>query len=152
MNILIVEDNRIDARLITHAFKQLKTWVSQTVVIEDGETAIVHLLGDGQHTPMDRPDLVILDLNLPRRDGTEVLRAIRESERYRGLPVFILSSSPLDISEQQVRTANLQADGYFVKPFEVGTFLGIARQIYERFVSIRSRNNLAWAKASGNVK
>lgn len=146
VNILIVEDNRIDARLITHAIKQVQDWVSRSVIIEDGEKAIGYLLGEGEYGNEPKPDLMILDLNLPKRDGTEVLRAIRENDRYRNLPVFILSSSPLDISERQVRTANLQADGYFVKPFEVGNYFGIAQQIYERYLSIQLAKSLLRAR------
>jgi CheY-like chemotaxis protein len=131
VNVLIVEDNRIDARLISHALKQIKDWELSLLVIEDGEQAITHLLNE------PAPDLVILDLNLPGRDGTEILRAIRKADRHKDLPVFVLSSAPHFMGEDQIRKARTRADAYFAKPFEVGTFFDVARGIYKRFLEIK---------------
>ncbi len=131
VNILIVEDNRIDARLISHALKKIKEWTPSLLVIDDGEKAIRHF----HENPA--PDLVLLDLNLPGRDGTEVLGAIRAADQHKELPVFVLSSAPQFVGEDQIRKAKVSADAYFVKPFEIGTFFDIARGIYDRFTELK---------------
>jgi two-component system, chemotaxis family, response regulator Rcp1 len=138
VEILIVEDNRIDARLIVHALDKVKEWALRTNIVDDGEKAIQYLLRVDGYLDAAHPDLIILDLNLPKRDGTEVLRVIRESAGHKELPVFILSSSPIDVIEEQVRNAKLAADACFTKPYEVGNFLDIAREIHSRYLAIQS--------------
>jgi CheY-like chemotaxis protein len=132
-NILLVEDNKIDARLMRHAFQNIANWPSSIHVVDDGEKAIKFLRRESVYEEAVKPDLIVLDLNLPKYDGTEVLKMIRASEDLRHLLVFIFSSSPVDIAEDRVESADVKADRYFEKPNEVGTYLAIATQIGEDY-------------------
>ena len=123
--ILLVEDNPLDVRLILHALQREETWLTEVVVAEDGEKAIEYLTHREFSGRAWNPDLVILDLNLPKRDGTEVLQVIRTTEGLQGLPVIVVSSSPEEISEGIVRQANLEANGYIMKPASVDEFLAL---------------------------
>jgi DNA-binding response OmpR family regulator len=138
VDILIVEDNRIDARLIVHALDKVKEWALRTSIVDDGEKAIQYLRREDAYMDATHPDLIILDLNLPKHNGTEVLRVVRESAYHKELPVFILSSSPIDMIEEQVRNSKLLADACFTKPYEVGNFFNIAREIHSRYLAIQS--------------
>src|SRR5689334_13887241 len=88
--ILMAEDNPVDAKLLRLAFDEVGDWSVELTVVEDGEKAI-QLLGERSRNGETVPDLVILDLNLPRRDGTEVLHAIRSCAELSSLPVAVLS-------------------------------------------------------------
>lgn len=108
--------------------------------MDDGDKAIKHLAAQIQ--PLD---LVILDLNLPKCDGTEVLQFIRTCQDLRNLPVFIFSSSPPDVAEDRIISANLSADSYFEKPAMVGTFFSIAKQFKEHYLRTTALRNGAVA-------
>lgn len=123
--ILLAEDNPVDAHLILLALEEEKDWLTELVVAEDGEKAIEYLTTGPLSPDARRPDLVILDLNLPKKDGTEVLHVIRTAEGLRTLPVIVVSSSPEEISEGIVRQANLEANGYIMKPSSVDEFLAL---------------------------
>lgn len=123
--ILIVEDNPVDVRVVCFALEEEKSWSTQTAVADNGEKAIEYLLG------ASNVDLVILDLNLPKRDGIEVLKVIRSSETLASLPVIVLSSSPEDISESRVKALNLSANGYIRKPVGVTEFTQLGQRIRE---------------------
>ena len=125
VKILVVEDNPSDARLIRYALREESTWTTEIVLAEDGDRAIQHLTQQNSSGETTKPDLVILDLNLPRRDGTEVLQAIRSTAGLENLPVVILSSSPEDVSQGVVHEANLEADWYLTKPVDVDDFLAL---------------------------
>ena len=134
--VLVVEDNPVDVRLLLYALGQESTWSVETVIAEDGEKAIA-LLSKPYARPFDasHPDFIILDLNLPRRDGTEVLQVIRTTEHLRTVPVAILSSSPDDIIRHKLHEADVFADGHFTKPMDVEDFLQLGkalRNCYER--------------------
>jgi chemotaxis family two-component system response regulator Rcp1 len=122
--VLLVEDNPMDARLIRYAMQQQEGWEIETVLAEDGEKAINMLL-EGASTP----DLIVLDLNLPKRDGTEVLQVIRGSEGLKGLPVAVLSSSPMDVIRGKVNGAKVEADCYFTKPMDIDSFVVMAKEL-----------------------
>ena len=123
--ILLAEDNPLDVRLILHALQREETWLTEVVVAEDGEEAIEYLTRREFSGTAWNPDLVILDLNLPKRDGTEVLQVIRTTEGLQALPVIVVSSSPEEISEGIVRQAKLEANGYIMKPASVDEFLAL---------------------------
>jgi PAS domain S-box-containing protein len=123
--ILVVEDNPVDVRMIRRALQREKTWLTEIAVAEDGEAAIHYLKRQGPFVRASRPDVVILDLNLPKRDGTEVLRMIRTTDNLRDLPVFVFSSSPEAVIEQRVHAANVTADQYMRKPSEAEDFLAL---------------------------
>jgi DNA-binding response OmpR family regulator len=127
LQVLIVEDNPADVMLIEMAM-QAGGLECRTQVAVDGDAAIHHLQAD----PGD--DLIILDLNLPKRHGTEVLRVIRETERGQQTPVVVLSSSPGDVIEELVHAAHLEADCYLTKPLNLDDFLALGdviRKCYE---------------------
>jgi DNA-binding response OmpR family regulator len=111
--------------MIDYALREESTWHTEMVVVEDGDRAIQYLTQQNPFAQATKPDLVILDLNLPKRDGTEVLQTIRTTEGLEKLPVVILSSSPADVSERVVERANLQADSYLMKPADVDDFLAL---------------------------
>ena len=125
MKILLVEDNPIDVRLMLYALRQQEDWLKEIVVIEDGEKAIRYLLDQNSSANPTNPDVVMLDLHLPKLDGTEVLQIIRSTEGLRDLPVVVLSSAPEDTMEADVRRANVDATCYITKPVNFDEFLGI---------------------------
>jgi two-component system, chemotaxis family, response regulator Rcp1 len=127
IKILLVEDNALDARMTLYALEEEPTWLTEVVVVEDGEKAIDYLIEQNSCRTGANPDLVILDLNLPKRDGTEVLRTIRTTAGLETLPVIVFTSSPEEVSEAIVRDANLQANCYMTKPSNADDFLSIAR-------------------------
>ncbi len=113
LEVLLVEDNPADIYLIKKAI-HAEDPACHTVAIGDGDTAIEYLAGE-------RPDIVVLDLNIPRRDGLEVLHFIRAEERLAGLFVAIFSSSPKDAMERIAPLAN----AHIQKPFELDSFLRV---------------------------
>jgi CheY-like chemotaxis protein len=127
VKILLVEDNPVDARMTLYALREERTWSTDVVVVDDGETAIRYLIEQNSSDSGAIPDLVILDLNLPKWDGTEVLRTIRTTAGLENLPVVIFTSSPAEVSESIVRQANLQANCYMAKPANADDFLSMGR-------------------------
>ena len=125
--VLLVEDNPIDIRLMRFALDKDCDWRTVMTVAEDGEKAI-QLLNQSLQAD-EGPDFVILDLNLPKRDGTEVLQWIRTTAALKDLPVAILSSSPVDVIRDRVQGAHVEADGYFVKPIEVDAFFALTKDL-----------------------
>jgi len=128
-SILLVEDNRDDEELTLRALKKSKL-TNPVVVARDGEEALDLLLCRGQHSGPTKPELpqvVLLDLKLPKVDGLEVLHAIRADDRTRLLPVVILTSS---IEEQDlVRGYGLGANSYIRKPVDFNQFVEAVRQL-----------------------
>lgn len=110
--VLVVEDNPMDVRFLRHVFEHEPGWKTEFVVVEDGDEAIDYLL----HPDSPKPDLVILDLNLPKQDGTQVLKMIRMSDRLYGLRVAVFSTCPEDLIRSRLTAANLKADAYINKP------------------------------------
>jgi DNA-binding response OmpR family regulator len=128
VNVLIIEDNPTDVLLVQLAMKK-EGLNFQTQVAVDGEIAIRQLCGEDTAQKQPAPDLIILDLNLPKRHGTEVLQAIRGPNCHIKAPVVILSSSPEDVIEQIVQAANLEADYYLTKPPSLDEFLALGKII-----------------------
>jgi CheY-like chemotaxis protein len=127
--LLIVEDNPVDVRLLRYALDREKTWDVETVVANDGEKAITLLLNSSV-PGANKPDFVILDLNLPKRDGAEVLHVIRNDVALQDLPVAILSSSPMDVIKGRMERANVSANCYFTKPMNVDEFIALGHQLH----------------------
>jgi CheY-like chemotaxis protein len=111
-NILIVEDNPLDVVLLRHAFKEQTEWQTKLAVVVDGQEAIDYLT----HPEGNLTDLVILDLNLPKLDGEEVLKAIRQSDELHSLPVIIFSSSPEDVVRSRTDHVRVTPDCCVTKP------------------------------------
>ena len=137
--VLIVEDNPADVLLLRCAISEIDNWPVETTVAADGEQAIALLRKQGLDGQSSLPDLVILDLNLPRYHGAEVLKMIRTSDTLVKLPVVILSSYPRDVMLEKVRTHGVEADCYYTKPDDFDKFLVLIGQIHECYESVRTR-------------
>jgi two-component system, chemotaxis family, response regulator Rcp1 len=127
--VLIIEDNPVDVYMVQCALRKELDWTTETTVADDGEKAIELLLQHSGRPIRDWPDLVILDLNLPKRDGVEVLEVIRGTNELRGLPVIVLSSSPMDVMKNKFNKVNLEANCYVTKPPDLDEFLALGKRI-----------------------
>ncbi|HPE98199.1 MAG: response regulator [Chitinophagales bacterium] len=126
MNILLVEDNPGDIRLTQEAFKE-GTIPKTLHVVKDGVEAMEFLRQRGKYAEAPMPDIILLDLNLPRKDGREVLADIKADEHLRFIPVIILTTSD---SEQDIsRAYSLYANCFVTKPVDLEQFIFIIRQI-----------------------
>ena len=128
IEILLVEDNPGDVRLTEEALKEGKV-INRLSVVPDGVEALAYLLPeDPARAPADGlPKVVLLDLKLPRVDGLEVLRRLKASERTRGIPVVVLTSSREEID--MVRSYDLGANSYIVKPVDFGQFVKVIKEL-----------------------
>lgn len=127
--ILLVEDNPDDAELTLRAFEESKT-LSQIVVVPDGEQALDYLFATGSYLDRDPkaiPDVVLLDLNLPKVDGLGVLHRMRSDSRTRRLPVVVLTSS--NEESDIIRSYDLGANSFVQKPVDFTQFLNAAQQL-----------------------
>jgi CheY-like chemotaxis protein len=133
IDVLLVEDDAGDVVLIREAFEHNK--VHNTLeVVSDGVEAIEFLRREGPHADAPRPDLILLDLNLPRKDGREVLAEIKEDPDLRSIPVVVLTTSKAE--EDVLRSYHLHANAYVTKPVDFDRFIEVVRQIDEFFVSV----------------
>lgn len=126
VQILLVEDNPADADLTRENLEAAKLLCELHVVI-DGIEAMKFLRREGDYRDAPRPDLVLLDLNLPRKDGREVLAEMKADESLRRIPVVILTSSTAE--EDIIKTYDLQASAYVAKPVDLAGFGKIVRGI-----------------------
>jgi CheY-like chemotaxis protein len=131
--ILLVEDNPGDVRLTREALLNGKVQ-HELHVAKDGVEALAFLRGQEAFQKAPRPDMILLDLNLPRKDGREVLAEIKADPDLRSIPVIILTTSQVD--EDILKTYNLHANGYIVKPVDLEQFFMVIRQIKEFWMSI----------------
>jgi two-component system, chemotaxis family, response regulator Rcp1 len=133
VEILLVEDNPGDVRLTTEALKEAK--VRNAVhVVSDGEAAIAFLRKQPPFEDAVRPDIVLLDLNLPKLSGREVLADIKADEDLRRIPVVILTTSA---AEQDIlETYNLHANCYITKPVDLDKFIEVVKQIEDFWLTI----------------
>jgi len=122
MRILLVEDSLADIELTLEALSGAKV-ANEVTVMRDGASALEHLRG----APDERPDLVILDLNLPRMTGHEVLAALRADEELRRIPVAVLTTSAAEADV--ARTYDLGANCFLTKPVDVDQFVHVVRSI-----------------------
>lgn len=126
MEILIVEDNRMDAHFVIRALEKANFQHRPTLVV-DGEEATDYLLRRGIFARAPRPDLILLDLEMPKKDGREVLAEIRRRPELREIPVVILTGS--DDEADKAATHLLHVDGYLVKPVSLEKFLAVVREL-----------------------
>lgn len=125
-DILLIEDNLGDIRLTREAFKELDT-PCQLQAITDGDSAIKYLLEQQQKECGNLPHLILLDLNLPKRDGKEVLSVVKQHAQLQHIPVVVLSTSA---AETDIAAAySLHANSYMVKPIDFDDFLSLVRLI-----------------------
>jgi len=133
IEILLVEDNPGDVRLVVESFKEAK--VSNNLsVVGNGEEALAFLRRTGAHTNAPKPDLILLDLNLPKKDGREVLAEIKQDPRLKLIPVVIVTSS--DAEQDIVRSYELHANAYVTKPVGFDQFMDVIRSVERFWLSI----------------
>ena len=133
IEVLLVEDDPGDVLMTQEAFEEHKVR-NKLNVVSDGEEALAYLRREGPHADAPRPDLILLDLNLPRVDGRQVLQAIKEDPDLRRIPVVVLTTSGAD--EDILRSYSLHANAYVTKPVDFDSFIAVVRQIDEFFVSV----------------
>jgi chemotaxis family two-component system response regulator Rcp1 len=126
IEILLVEDNPGDIRLTELALQDSKLHNSMNVV-RDGVEALRFLRREGEYNNAPRPDVILLDLNLPRKDGREVLEEIKQDEDLRRIPVVILTTS--DDERDVLHSYNLHANCYITKPVDLKQFVDIVKAI-----------------------
>lgn len=132
IDILMVEDNPADVRLTEEALNEAKV-LNSLCVVEDGAAALDFLYQRGQHATAERPDLILLDLNLPKIDGREVLRIIRSDEKLKSIPIVILTNSTSDAD--MLRAYNLNVSGYVTKPVDFQRFTEIVKSINDFWIT-----------------
>ncbi len=133
IEILLVEDNPGDVRLTKEALKENKI-NNNLNVVGDGVEALDYLKKKGKYAKNSRPDLILLDLNLPRKDGREVLTEIKKDEGLKRIPVVILTTSSAE--EDILNTYNLHANCYITKPVDLEQFLKVVKSIEDFWISI----------------
>jgi CheY-like chemotaxis protein len=132
INVLLVEDDPGDVLMTREAFEEFLN--NRLDVVNDGEAAIAFLRKVEPYEDVPTPDLVLLDLNLPRRDGREVLAEIKADPSLRHIPVVVLTTSAAE--EDILRSYQLHANAYVTKPVDFDNFIRAIRQIDHFFVSV----------------
>jgi two-component system, chemotaxis family, response regulator Rcp1 len=133
VEILMVEDNPGDVRLTREALKEGKI-ANNIHVARDGVEAMAFLRREGECASAPRPDLILLDLNLPRKDGREVLAEIKADSDLKRIPVVVLTTSKAE--EDIIRAYNLHANCYITKPVDLDRFITIVRSIEDFWLTI----------------
>lgn len=133
IEILLVEDNPGDVRLTKEALREGKV-CNNLWVAEDGEKALDFLRRNGDHATVPRPDLILLDLNLPRVDGRELLAEIKADPELRRIPVVVLTTSKAE--EDILRTYDLHANCYVTKPVDLDQFINVVRAIEDFWLTV----------------
>lgn len=133
IDILLVEDNPGDVRLTREALKEGKV-LNNLHVAMDGMEALAFLKKEGDHQQAVRPDIILLDLNLPKKDGREVLAEIKADPRLRRIPVVILTTSKAE--EDVIKTYDLHANCYITKPVDLDQFITVVQSIEDFWFSI----------------
>jgi CheY-like chemotaxis protein len=133
IEVLLVEDDPGDVLMTREAFAEHKVG-NRLSVVSDGDEALAYLRRQGRYAQAPRPDLVLLDLNLPRRDGRQVLAEIKNDEDLRRIPVVVLTTSQAD--EDVLRSYSLHANAYVTKPVDFDQFIAVVREIDQFFVSV----------------
>ncbi len=133
IDILLVEDNSGDARLAREALKESKI-KNQLYIVNDGVVATDFLFKRNDYKDAPRPDLIILDLNLPKKDGREVLAEIKADEDLKRIPVVILTISKAE--EDILKTYNLHANCYITKPLDFDKFIEVIKSIEDFWLTV----------------
>jgi two-component system, chemotaxis family, response regulator Rcp1 len=133
IEILLVEDSPADVRLTFEALKEEKIY-NNLHVVTDGVEAIAFLRREGKYAKAVRPDLILLDLNLPKKDGREVLKEIKSDDDLKAIPVVVLTVSKSE--EDILKSYNLHANCYINKPVDLNQFMKVIRSIQEFWLTI----------------
>ncbi|MDT7789165.1 MAG: hypothetical protein QOF58_7584 [Pseudonocardiales bacterium] len=133
IDVLLVEDDPGDALMTQEAFEHHK--IRNTLhVVKDGVEALEFLRREGQYENAPRPGLILLDLNLPRKDGRDVLSEVKTDPELRHIPVVVLTTS--EAEEDILRSYSLHANAYVTKPVDFDRFIEVVRQIDDFFVTV----------------
>jgi CheY-like chemotaxis protein len=133
IEVLLVEDDPGDVLMTREAFEDNKVR-NRLNVVSDGEEALAYLRRQGPYANAARPDLILLDLNLPRRDGREVLAEIKKDETLHQIPVVVLTTSQSE--EDILRSYQLHANAYVTKPVDFDRFIQVVRRIDDFFLTV----------------
>jgi CheY-like chemotaxis protein len=133
IEVLLVEDDPGDVLMTREAFEDHKV-ANRLWVVSDGVSAMEFLRKQGDHQDAPTPDLVLLDLNLPRMDGREVLAAVKGDQDLRHIPVVVLTTS--EAEEDVLRSYALHANAYVTKPVDFERFIQVVREIDDFFVTV----------------
>ena len=133
IGILLVEDNPGDVRLTQEALRAGRV-LNRLTVVHDGLEALAYLRREGPFAQAARPDLILLDLNLPRLDGTQVLDQVKRDPALAVIPVVVLTSSKAE--EDIVRSYHLHANSYITKPVELGRFMEVVKSVGDYWLNI----------------
>ncbi|ONH26960.1 response regulator [Pseudofrankia asymbiotica] len=133
IEVLLVEDDPGDVLMTREAFADYKV-KNNLHVVGDGVQALRFLRGEGEYSASPRPDIVLLDLNLPLKDGHQVLAEVKSDSTLRHIPVVVLTTS--EAEEDVLRSYDLHANAYITKPVDFERFVEVVRHIDEFFVSV----------------
>ena len=133
IDVLLVEDDPGDVLMTQEAFTDYKIG-NNLHVVNNGVDALAFLRKEGDYAEAPTPDLILLDLNLPRMDGREVLAAVKEDDALRRIPVVVLTTS--EAEEDVLRSYSLHANAYVTKPVDFERFIDVVRRIDEFFVTV----------------
>lgn len=133
IQVLLVEDNPGDVRLTKEALKEGKL-LNQLTVVGDGVEALSFLRKEGMYADAPQPELILLDLNLPKKDGREVLAEIKADPNLRRIPVVVLTTSSSE--EDILKIYDLHANCYITKPVDLEQFMGVVKSIEDFWVSV----------------
>ena len=133
IDVLLVEDDPGDVLMTREAFEEHKLR-NNLHVVNDGVEAVSFLRREGEYADAPRPGLILLDLNLPRKDGREVLADIKADEALRSIPVVVLTTS--EAEEDVLRSYNLHANAYVTKPVDFERFIRVVQQVDDFFVTV----------------
>lgn len=133
IEILLVEDNEGDVGLVEEVFQEAKIRNNLNIA-EDGEEAMLFLRKEGKFSDVPSPDIILLDLNLPGKDGREVLKEIKEDNELKRIPVVILTTSKAE--EDVLKSYNLHANSYITKPVDFDQFLKVIKSIENFWLDI----------------
>ena len=133
IEILMVEDNPADVRLTIEAFKDAKM-LNRMNVVEDGEAAMAWLRREGKYADAPRPDLILLDLNLPKKDGREVLAEIKADPDLKRIPVVVLTTS--EDQKDILKAYDLHVNAYITKPVDLDQFIKIVEAVENFWLSV----------------
>ena len=128
ITLLLIEDGEADQQLVARALKSAKI-KTDLYIVDNGEDGLAFLRGDGEHRGSPRPDLILLDLNLPRIDGKQVLREIRADEKLKEIPVVMLTTSAEE--SDIIESYRLGVNAYITKPVEVQDFMDSIQKLEE---------------------
>jgi chemotaxis family two-component system response regulator Rcp1 len=133
IEILLVEDSAGDVRLVQENLKESKVR-NMLNVVEDGIEAMAYLRKEGKYKDASRPDLILLDLNLPKKDGRQVLTEIKSDEYLKCIPVVVLTISKAE--EDIMKSYSLHANAYISKPVDLNQFLKVVKAIEEFWLTV----------------